>query len=175
MKTVPFLKHAVRLTLLTALLSCGQKKTEEAVVRGTADLPYGTWQVVDIQRGLPSELTVLLTLDRFTFSWTTLIPSEKTIFYEAGDLVYSTQEQRMTFRVKTSKVMDQSSGIPKEVFDEPRTSSRSHVPGEQYNMKWTVGKNDVMILNGPATEITYFRRVKANPADSTVIDVQKGR
>ncbi len=175
MKTVPFLKNVVRLTLLTALLSCGQKKTEEAFVRATADLPYGTWQVVDIQKGLPGDVTVLLTLDRFTFSWTTLVPSKQAIFYEAGDIVYSAQEQRLTFRVKISKVMDQASGIPKEVFDEPRTSSRTHVPGEQYNMKWMVGKNDVLVLNGPTTEITYFRRVKANPADSSVIDVQKGK
>ena len=175
MKTVPFLKHAVRLTLLTALLGCGQKKTEEAFVRGTADLPYGTWQVVDVMKGLPPDLTVLLTLDRFTFAWTTIFPSRQAIFYEAGDIVYSTQEQRMTFRVKTSKVMDQSSGIPKEVFDEPRTSSRTHVPGDQYNMTWTVGKNDVMILKGPSTAITYLRRIKANPADSSVIDVQEGK
>ncbi len=161
------------LFLLSCLAACAKKQTEETIYRDTGELPYGTWLVVDIQKDLPGDMTVLLTLDRFTFGWTTIIPFKQTIFYEAADMVYDRPERRLTFKVKTSKVMDQISGIPKEVFDPPRMESRSHVPGEQYSMTWAIGENDVLVLRGPKTEITYLRRVKPNPADSTVIDLKK--
>jgi hypothetical protein len=173
MKAVSFLRGAVCLTLLLTLPGCAQKTEEETAVPATADLPYGTWQVVDLSRDLPGDVTAILILDRFTFSWTTLVPSQKAIYYEAGDVTYSTQERRMTFRVKTAKVMDQTSDIPKEVFEGPRMEELRHAPGDQYHMKWGVGKNDVLVLNGPKTEVTYLRKLKAGPADSTVIDVQK--
>jgi hypothetical protein len=153
---------------------CAEKKAETPAVRATADLPYGTWQVVDLAGVDRGDWTAILMLDRFTYSWTTFVPSREALFYEAGDVVYDTREQRIQFMVKTSKAMDQKSGIPREIVDDPRKEELRHAPGETYSMKWGVGQ-DVLVLSGPATEITYLRRLKANPSDSSVIDVQKGR
>lgn len=176
MRAPYILLPALVLLIAGLLASCSQKGQEEPFSRDTGEVPYGTWQVVDIQKALPGGLTVILTLDRFKFSWTTLLPARSAIFYEAGDIVYSVPERRMTFRVKASKVMDQRSGIPREVFDEERTSYRSHVPGQQYAMTWIVGKNEVLVLTGPETETTYLRRIKPTGPDSasTTIDASKG-
>lgn len=157
-----------------ALLSCTDKKAKEQAVPATADLPYGTWQVVDLLGVDRGDWTAILMLDRFTYSWTTLVPSREAIFYEAGDVVYNTKERRITFTVKTAKAMDQRSGIPREMIDDPRKAELRHAPGDQYSMTWGVGK-DALVLTGPTTEITYLRRLKAGPADSSVIDVQRGR
>lgn len=162
------------LPILLALAGCAGKKAEAPAVRATADLPYGTWQVVDLVGIDRGDWTAILMLDRFTYSWTTLVPSMKALFYEAGDVTYDTKERRIRFLVKTSKAMDQRSGIPREMFDVPWKRELRHAPGEEYSMTWGVGQ-DVLVLNGPTTESTYLRRLKANPADSSVIDVQRGR
>ena len=169
-----FSSSLICLVVLLSLSGCADKKVEEPPVRATADLPYGTWQVVDLRRDLPGDWTAILMLDRFTYSWTTLVPPMEAIFYEAGDVTYDTKERRIRFVVKTSKAMDQRSGIPKEMTDDPRRRELRHAPGDEYDMTWGVG-NDILVLNGPTTEITYLRRLKTSPADSSVIDVQKGR
>jgi len=163
------------LVALLSLSACADKKTEDSPpVRATADLPYGTWQVVDLLGVDRGDWTAILMLDRFTYSWTTLVPPMEAIFYEAGDVTYDTKERRIRFVVKTSKAMDQRSGIPKEMIDDPRRRELRHAPGDEYHMTWGVG-DDVLVLNGPTTEITYLRRLKTGSADSSVIDVKKGR
>jgi hypothetical protein len=164
------------LSLLLSLSACADKKVEEQppAVRATADLPYGTWQVVDLMGVDRGDWTAILMLDRFTYSWTTLVPPLEAVFYEAGDVTYDTKERRIRFVVKTSKAMDQQSGIPKEMTDDPRRRGLRHAPGDEYHMTWGVG-DDVLVLNGPTTEITYLRRLKTGPADSSVIDVQRGK
>lgn len=155
-------------------VACAGKKAEERPIPATADLPYGAWQVVDLRGNTMGDWTAILTLDRFTYSWTTFVPSREAIFYEAGDVAYDTNERRIQFMVKTAKAMDRRSGIPREMIDDPRKAELRHAPGDQYRMTWGVGK-DVLRLTGPATEITYLRRLKAGPADSSIIDVQRGR